>query len=374
MKVLVLSCNTGEGHNAAGRAVCEKFRERGVCCEFVDAMSFAGKNVSKNVTKTYVFITTHVPRVFGALYKAGDFISSSKRKSPVYLANKAFKKKLERYLLEERFDAVVMPHLFPAETITSLRRENRVQLKTVAVATDYTCIPFWEECDVDRYIVPHRDLMDDFVQKGIAREKLLPYGIPVSNQFREKVEKREARRALSLDEEKPMFLIMSGSMGFGKVGMLIEEALSRFGDGVNIVVLGGTNTKLKNKLREQFKARRTVMVLDFTKKVSLYMDACDVIFTKPGGLTSTEAAVKNIPLVHTCPIPGCETINACFFKEHGMSLFHEEAKGQIDCAERLLKDSALREHMLSCQRQHCNPAASDEICDLVMGELCGKKE
>ena len=32
----------------------------------------------------------------------------------------------------------------------------------------------------------------------------------------------------------------------------------------------------------------------------------DRIYTKPGGLTSTEALVKNIPIVHTAPIPGCE--------------------------------------------------------------------
>lgn len=37
------------------------------------------------------------------------------------------------------------------------------------------------------------------------------------------------------------------------------------------------------------------------------MAAADVLFTKPGGLTTTEAAVKGIPIVHTRPIPGCET-------------------------------------------------------------------
>ena len=369
MKVLVLSCNTGEGHNAAGHAMCEKLKEKEAECVFVDALSFAGERISKNVTKSYVFITTHIPRTFGALYKAGTLISSKKYKSPVYLANRAYRNKLKRYLEEQRFDAVVMPHLFPAQTITSLKREFQLPFKTVAIATDYTCVPFWEECDVDSFVIPHPDLSNEFENRGIPREKLLPMGIPVSGRFREKTDKKAARRVLGLDTEKPMFLIMSGSMGFGNVGMLIEEALHNFSDEISIVVLGGTNTKLKNQLRAQFKSNRTVQVLDFTKKVSLYMDACDVVFTKPGGLTSTEAAVKNVPLVHTRPIPGCETINARFFEEHGMSLYANDAKGQIDCAKRLLSNASLQESILANQRKNCNPYASDEICDWILKEV-----
>ena len=50
------------------------------------------------------------------------------------------------------------------------------------------------------------------------------------------------------------------------------------------------------------------------------MAAADVLFTKPGGLSSTEAAVRRVPLVHTDPIPGCETKNRAFFVSRGMSV------------------------------------------------------
>ena len=71
-----------------------------------------------------------------------------------------------------------MPHLFPAEVITKLKHENRLNAKTLAIATVYTCIPFWEETEPDYFVIPHKDLIDEFVEKGIPKEKLLPIGIP----------------------------------------------------------------------------------------------------------------------------------------------------------------------------------------------------
>lgn len=76
--------------------------------------------------------------------------------------------------------------------------------------------------------------------------------------------------------------------------------------------MGGNNERLKRELRAGFSHDARVQVLDFTDQVSLYMDACDVLFTKPGGLTSTEAAAKRVAMIHTAPIPGCETIKADF--------------------------------------------------------------
>ena len=50
--------------------------------------------------------------------------------------------------------------------------------------TDYTCIPFWEETDCDYYVIPHEELKEICIKRGIPEEKLLPFGIPVSRRFR----------------------------------------------------------------------------------------------------------------------------------------------------------------------------------------------
>ena len=149
-------------------------------------------------------------------------ISTPKHKSPVYWANRLYRDKLYEHLISRSFDAVVTSHLFPAEVLTSLKRENRLPVKTLAIATDYTCIPFWEETECDYYILPHKDLVEEFRKKQMPKEKLYPLGIPVSKPFRTRGSRQEAREILGLPSRLPVFLIMTGSMGYGR----IEDTLS----------------------------------------------------------------------------------------------------------------------------------------------------
>ena len=93
----------------------------------------------------YVQIVKKTPRLFGAAYKLGMGVSKLAKKSPVYYLNGRMAKYLDQYLKEHPVDVLVMPHLYPAETITYMKRKGMKLPLTVAVMTDYTCIPFWEE-------------------------------------------------------------------------------------------------------------------------------------------------------------------------------------------------------------------------------------
>lgn len=371
-KILCLSCNTGGGHNAAGRAIQETFEKNGVTCTFQDILALAGRKISGRVEQTYLS-STRIPKVFGLLYKAGDIISNNRYKSPVYWANRIYRDRVYNYIMENNFDAVVMPHLFPAETITSLKREGRLSIPAIAVATDYTCIPFWEETECDYYVIPHPDLIEEFAGKGIPKEKLLPYGIPVRPDFCMKRDPLEAKLALGLEQDRPFYLVMSGSMGFGNLEALVEAVLQREGKQVNLAVICGTNRPLASVLKERFGGHSNVRIEGYTTEIPLYMAACDVIFTKSGGLTSTEAAVRGCALIHTSPIPGCETKNALFFREKGMSFYSEETEEQAEYAHRLCWEPQLREAMCKAQRENVFPDAAQRVCDLVI-RMCERKE
>ena len=47
MRVLILSCNTGEGHNSCGKAIQEAFQARNIECEMEDALRFVSPKFSK---------------------------------------------------------------------------------------------------------------------------------------------------------------------------------------------------------------------------------------------------------------------------------------------------------------------------------------
>jgi processive 1,2-diacylglycerol beta-glucosyltransferase len=132
------------------------------------------------------------------MYAAGEFLSSERRKSPVYFANALYAENLRRYLVENEIDAAVCPHLFPAEALTYLRKKQHLSARTYYISTDYACIPFLEETDMDAVFTPHPDLSDAFVKRGIPAELLLTSGVPVDQAFTAHVEKADARLTLDL--------------------------------------------------------------------------------------------------------------------------------------------------------------------------------
>lgn len=374
MKILILSCSTGEGHNSAARALQEHFSTLGVENEVVDTLSLVNSDVSKTASDIYLFSTR--TKMFRFLYNAGGMVSNYKRKSPVYLANKLYCGKLLDYINDNGFDAVICVHLFPAEAVTALKRSGELKIKTLFVMTDYTCIPFMEETELDYYIVPHQHLVEECALKGIPREKLFPYGIPVRTIFYSRYPKEYARSecqtlfredgetAVRLDEKLPWMMIMSGSMGFGNVKILVKQ-LSEEQTPKEIIVVCGNNEKLRKSLMKIYSDVPHVTILGYTDKISSLMDACDLLFTKPGGLSSTEAAAKNIPIIHTAPIPGCETRNALFFHYHGMSYSTSDVAEQVRQAVRLCVDEPYRNRMLISQKININYNSRGDILALL---------
>ena len=365
LKILILSCDTGEGHNSAGKAIKEAAEHKGHSVTMIDMFLLSGKGTSHAVSGAYIGIVKHIPFFFGLLYKVGMLISSDKRKSPVYFANALLCKKLSAYIESNGFDAVVTPHLYPAETLSCMKRKNLLHIPAVAVGTDYTCIPFWEETNMDYYVIPHDDLTDEFAKRGIPENKLLPLGIPVRQAFCTRTAKAAARTRLHLPSDVPIFLVMSGSMGFGKLAVFAAELAIRCHNHEHIVIICGNNTKIKRILQNEFKFNKRVHVIGYTNQVSLFMDACDVIYTKPGGLTSTEALVKNIPIVHTAPIPGCEAANVAFFKKRHLSVSSKRLSKQIELGKIMIENKELNAEMIRAQRRERKPYAAIQIVGLL---------
>ena len=83
--------------------------------------------------------------------------------------------------------------------------------------------------------------------------------------------------------------------------------------------------------------------------------------------------MMRIPMVHTNPIPGCETKNVEFFQKHGMSIGKRSFVGQVRTGEKLLEREKLRAQMQEAQKKNSRPEAAERICKLLE-ELTGNKE
>ena len=123
-KVLLLSCNTGEGHHSAALAVQEALLAQGAQAELADPLSFASESVRQNATELYNSMIRNAPKAFGVVYRLGEAVSSITKHSPIYIANSLYAENLLRYILENSFDAVVSTHLYGMEACQALVTEH----------------------------------------------------------------------------------------------------------------------------------------------------------------------------------------------------------------------------------------------------------
>lgn len=365
MNVLILSCGTGGGHNAAASAIQEELRRRGHSTTTLNPYVLKSEALAQRIDDSYVEMVQKVPSLFGAVYDAGQLYRKLSCRSPVYHANRHMVPVMEQYLSAHHYDAVITTHLYPAEILTNMKHHGIEIPKTIFIATDYVCIPFTEETDCDAYIIPAKDLASDFVRRGLPAEKLYPLGIPTDRVFTEKRSKAEARMRLNLDLNKTTILITGGSMGGGKIRDAINALVSAVScrPDMELIIVCGKNEALYSELTS-LKPDHT-LVIGYTEEMACLMQAADLFITKPGGLSSTEAAVCGVPILHTAAIPGCELYNAEYFSSHNMSALCRNPEEVFACAMELLAHPQACARMVECQHTLLDGSAAARICTFV---------
>lgn len=342
MEALILSCSTGGGHNAAGIAIARELARRGWKTAMLDPYALLSGSVDQIVGGVYVGIAQKSPKLFGKIYAAGDLVRRVPWKSPVYLANRGMAVVLADYLERHPVDAIFMPHVFPAEIITGMRASGYRLPMTVFVATDYVCVPFTEETDCDCYITPSPALTADFLARGIPRHKIYPFGIPVRWEFADDTDKALAAERLGLSPDPDYLILSGGSMGAGEIETDVALLYCWLTSHPNyrLIVICGSNQPLYDRLNGVYGGSSRIHLLHSVDRMPDYLHLATVYMTKPGGLSSTEAAVTGVPLIHLSPIPGCEDRNLTFFAERGMSIPARHPEELIPALERLLTPGA----------------------------------
>ncbi len=368
MKTLILSCDTGNGHNSAASALAEALSDKGHECAIADVIGFRGKVQQKLVSSAYYSIVRRTPYLFGMIYKAGDLFSKTGVTSPIYYANTLYAHNLLDYIKENDYQCIICTHLYAMEAMTYIRKHLDAHIPSFAVLTDYTCVPFFSEVTADGYFVPTPEAKQECILRGIDEEKIYTLGIPVHKRFAARVSKEEARRQLDIPPQKTVYLVMTGGVGCKNMIALCKRLVkSAHGDFI-VYAFSGKNKALKKQLSNAFKGSDKLVPISFTTKVNLYMNAADVLISKAGGISSSEAAVSRTPLVHTMNIPGCETANAKYFSQNGMSICASTANAAVTAAVALAQDEQAKEQM-QLKQAVINPNSSSDIIEKVIS-LC----
>lgn len=365
MKALILTTHTGGGHDAAAQALCEALTQLGVECRVQDCVAFGGAWLSKAVSGCYIKMVQGNPEHFGRLYRLGEMISTPRFKSPIYLLNATYAARMEALLTEFQPNLVVCTHMFGGQTMTHLRRRGQFRGLLAMVMTDYTFSPFMEDVQPDILCVSHRAILPECRQKGLPEGILKPFGIPVSPNCVPCEDRAAAKRLAGLDPARQEVLLVGGSMGAGNLPDTVAKLLPAL-RGAHLTVVCGSNAKAKEQCDALCAEKADVTVLGRVTPLYPQIAAADVLITKSGGLTTSEAMTIGVPMVIVHPIRGCETANASFLEHYGLALYARELDELPRCVSSLLGDPKTAQAMVDAQRREIDPQAALHFASALM--------
>ena len=369
-RILFLSAAVGVGHTTAAHAVRDELLARDPSIETltVDSYRYAASVFAKVVADGYIGMVKTVPQVYGYLYgrvERAKNVPSARR-----FVNRYTAANLRALVERTRPDLVVCTHAFPCGVMAEYKRQFAPHLPVVGIVTDFVVHPFWIYPNVDAYAVATPQMRDSLVARGVARDRVVLSGIPVDARFGcARLEKDALRRELGLPRDRHLVLIMGGGVGIGPLDKMMR-ALGNVDVPLAAAVIVGRNGRLERRVLAA--AERTaypLRVFGFVENVFDYMHASDVLVSKPGGLTSSEALAARLPMVLVRPLPGPEQRNTDYLIERDAAI---EVRGEQQLAAVVAeiltspqRRSELHRRMESLRRPEAAALVADRIANLL---------
>lgn len=335
----------------------------GARCEVVDSYSFASHVFHRVASNGYIGMVKMLPQLYKYIYDQAERatkVSAFKTWLHRYTALN-----LRQYIAELSPDVVVCTHAFPCGVMAEYKREFADAPPVLGVVTDFVVHPFWIHRNIDAYAVATPAMRQALIARGVAADRIAVSGIPVDPRFGANDSREDARRAIGLEPDRTTLLLMGGGLGIGPLEKALRY-LEPLDDDLQIVVVVGKNSRLEQRLGDiaQHMSKR-VKVVGFVPNVYDYMRAADILVSKPGGLTSSEALAAGLPIVMLRPLPGQEERNARHLQEYGVGVRAQTSRDLSGIIDRLLKTPDRLSKMRTNARRLARPDSAKTVVRLI---------
>jgi 1,2-diacylglycerol 3-beta-galactosyltransferase len=309
--------DTGGGHRAAAEAIRDglyaRYGEDSISAELIDV--FRETNFPMNFApELYPWLINHSKKSWGVGYS----LSNTKRRAAVlsrtmYMANA---RRFQQMARNNPVDVVVCVHSVIARPSLWGWKTLKERPPFITIVTDLVSTHmFWYDKDADFTMVPTQAAYERGLRGGIAASKMKITGLPVNPGFMDGlVGKEQAREALGWEQDKVTILMVAGGDGMGPL-YETARAINDCQLDCQLVVVAGRNKPLKVRL-DNAAWNQPTHIYPFVTNMPQLMDAADIIVTKAGPATITEAAIAGLPMILMDAIPGQEEGNVEYVVEN----------------------------------------------------------
>ncbi|MGN0194160.1 MAG: glycosyltransferase [Pseudoramibacter sp.] len=372
--VLIFTASTGGGHNLAARSLQKNLSRRGYDARIVDTFKQSSKLLDKMITGGYERMVGTAPKLYDLLYRKFDKMTAIQR-GIFHVGTALISPEIMSLILDESPVLLISTHPFVTNVLGRMKGMGAFHIPILAIVTDYKFHGVYKSQNVSAYIVGSAYTKADMIRRGVDPDIIYPYGIPVREGF------EAAKTAAPEDADvSATVLLMGGSLGDKRMAEAFRALLQTEAP-VRVLAVCGRNAALAEKLAAEpwqtlrKNPRTEAEVFGYVEQMSDLMDRADIIVSKPGGLTTTEAILRGIPMLIPYTYPGQEESNAEFLEESGMGLRIEDISELPSVLDHLILHQDIVEEMadnMNTAARDYAPEKAAALCEALIGDYLAK--
>lgn len=365
--ILFLFSDTGGGHRSATEAIIEALK-----LEFNDQITTQMADIFLDIyprplnylPKWYPYMV-RLPEVWGFSYR----ISNGARRSRVIVegAYPYVRRSLHRVIRQNPADMIVSLH--PLANDPFLHALGKKRPPFITVVTDLVTLhTLWFHKDTDLCIVPTETAFQRALQAGLDPEQVKLVGLPVSDSFCQPVGDPIAlRRQLGWPQDLPVVVLVGGGEGMGPIEK-IALAISAANLPITLVIIAGRNLDLKQRLEGHSWPMKT-LIYGFVHEMPDFMRAANILVTKAGPGTISEALNASLPMILYSRLPGQEDGNVDYVLSEGVGVWAPKASYIVSALKAWITHPRQLELAAEACRQAARPEASRQIARILANRL-----
>ena len=369
---LVVTASIGSGHNRAAQAIAAEIKTKypTATVNIVDFMSTKTAYLNNMLKLIYLKMLMLLPTMYELLYNwSGGNIKGASIKR---LLAVAMRKDMEMLIKRYRAKTVICTHPFPCAAAAYLKRKKTCDILLAGVITDFAIHQLWIYKQVDLYFVANEELKNELVEKGINIDNVNATGIPIAPSFNINHNKEEIATKIGVDLTKPIILIMGGGLGMGGVKSTLQS-LEEINEVIQILVVAGENDCLQDCLQKfALKSHHKIKIWGYSDNIQELMAVSEVLISKPGALTISEALAMELPMILCEPIPGQEKENAHYAETKGAAVWVKNRLDIPKIVQEHLNNPKKLLKMRNKAKEYKKPLAALEIINIISDKIKNK--